>query len=318
MNITPKDLLDAGVHFGHQTKRWNPRFKPYLFDHRQGISVIDLTKTHVCLERACRFLEDIVAEGGEVLLVGTKRQAQEIVREAATSTNMPFCTNRWMGGTLTNFETIKRSIAKYKRYQELEANGELAKMHKKEASAIKREMERMHRNFEGLVGLSQLPAAMLVIDTNYEDIAVAEGNRCNLPVVALVDTNSDPGAVNYPIPGNDDAVKSIRIVLETLIEAIQSGLSQRDSRRIARGQQQLTESARFAAPVQPVVAPAPAEEPPAAVVEPATVEPEAAIAVADDAEVADEEIVEEVKHPVKPPKRPAKAPGKADEEGDAD
>lgn len=254
MNVTPKDLLDAGVHFGHQTKRWNPRFKPFLFDHRQGISVIDLTKTHTCLEKACAFLEETVAEGGDVLLVGTKRQAQEIVRESATSVNMPFCTNRWMGGTLTNFETIKRSIAKYKRYLEMEASGELAKMHKKEASAIKREMARMHRNFEGLVNVTKLPTVMLVIDTNYEDIAVAEGTRCGMPVVALVDTNSNPGAVTYPVPGNDDAVKSIRIVLETLVEAIQSGLAQRDSRRIARGQAQIAETARFIAPAAPVAA----------------------------------------------------------------
>jgi small subunit ribosomal protein S2 len=280
MNVTPKDLLDAGVHFGHQTKRWNPRFKKFLFDHRQGISVIDLTKTHTCLERACEFLENTVAEGGEVLLIGTKRQAQEIVREAAASTNMPFCTNRWMGGTLTNFETIKRSIAKYKRYQEMETSGELAKMHKKEASAIKREMERMHRNFEGLVNVTQLPAAMLVIDTNYEDIAVAEGERCNIPVVAIVDTNSDPGKVAYPIPGNDDAVKSIRIIIETLLEAIQSGLAQRDTRRIARGQQQIAEGARFAAPVAPFTPAAAAEAaPPAA--EPAPVAEEPAPAEAE-------------------------------------
>jgi small subunit ribosomal protein S2 len=281
MNITPKDLLDAGVHFGHQTKRWNPRFKPFIFDHRQGISIIDLTKTHTCLERACQFLENTVAEGGDVLLIGTKRQAQEIVREAAASTNMPFCTNRWMGGTLTNFETIKRSIAKFKRYQEMETSGELAKMHKKEASAIKREMVRMHRNFEGLASLGQLPTAMLVIDTNYEDIAVAEGKRCNLPVVALVDTNSDPGVVTYPIPGNDDAVKSIRIILDALVEAIQSGLAQRDSRRISRGQQQLAETNRAPAPSAPTAAPAAA---PAAT--PAAIEAEVEAAVGTEEEIA--------------------------------
>ncbi|MGH8020734.1 MAG: 30S ribosomal protein S2 [Opitutaceae bacterium] len=256
MNITPKDLLDAGVHFGHQTKRWNPRFKGFLFDHRQGISIIDLTKTHACLERASKFLEDLIAEGSDVLLVGTKRQAQEIVREAASSTGMPFCVNRWMGGTLTNFETIKRSIAKYKRYQEMEASGELAKMHKKEAAAIKREMERMHRNFEGISSLDKLPAAMLVVDVNYEDIAVAEGRRVGMKVVALIDTNSDPSLADYPVPGNDDAVKSIRIVLDTLVEAIQSGLSQRDSRRISRGQQQLADARN----VVPFSAGTPAEE----------------------------------------------------------
>lgn len=242
MNITPKDLLDAGVHFGHQTKRWNPRFKNYLFDHRQGISVIDLIKTHACLEKACQFLENTVAEGGDILFVGTKRQAQELVREAAAATSMPFCVNRWMGGTLTNFETIKKSLAKYKRYQEMETSGELAKTHKKEASAIKREMERMHRNFEGIGNLTQIPTAMVVVDINYEDIAVAEGRRCGMKVVGLVDTNSDPALVDYPIPGNDDAVKSVRIIVETLVEAIQSGLAQRDSRRITRGQQQINES----------------------------------------------------------------------------
>jgi small subunit ribosomal protein S2 len=253
MNVTPKDLLDAGVHFGHQTKRWNPRFKEFLFDHRQGISIIDLGKTHKSLEKVCAFVENYVADGKDILFVGTKRQAQEIVREAATSVNMPYCANRWMGGTLTNFETIKRSIAKFKRYQDLETSGELAKMHKKEAAAIKREMSRMLRNFEGLAGRTQLPGAMFVIDVNHEEIAVAEGSRLNMPVIGLVDTNSDPSLVTYPIPGNDDAVKSIRIILETVVEAIQAGLSQRDSRRISQGKQQLADVVPVAAPVQPMI-----------------------------------------------------------------
>ena len=128
MNITVKDLLDAGVHFGHQTKRWNPRSKPYIFDHRQGVSIIDLGQTHVALQQACDFVENLVAEGGVVLFVGTKRQAQEIVREAATATGMPYCVNRWLGGTLTNFGTIKRSIAKFKNYQQMETSGEMAKL----------------------------------------------------------------------------------------------------------------------------------------------------------------------------------------------
>lgn len=288
MNITPKDLLDAGVHFGHQTKRWNPRFKDYLFDHRQGISIIDLTKTHERLEKTCQFVENLVADGGDVLFVGTKRQAQEIVREAATSTNMPFCANRWMGGTLTNFETIKRSIAKYKRYMEMEASGELAKMHKKEASAIKREMGRMLRNFEGLVGLNGLPAAMIVVDVNYEDIAVAEGRRVNMAVIGLVDTNSDPGTVDHPIPGNDDAVKSIRIILETLVESIQAGLSQRDSRRISRGQQQVMEAQPIAAPVQPIIPAAAPVEPAAPTDEPTTETPPTEAPTDDEVAVADD------------------------------
>ena len=237
MNVTLKDLLDAGVHFGHQTKRWNPRSKGFVFDHRQGISIIDLTITHEALEKACKFVENKVAEGGNVLLVGTKRQAQEIIREAAAMTNMPFCANRWMGGTLTNFQTIKRSIAKYKRYQEMETSGAMSKLPKKEESAIKREMARMNRNFEGLVDMPDMPSIMFVVDVNYEDIAVAEANRIKVPVVAIVDTNSDPTPVDYPIPGNDDAVKSIRIVVECLIEAIQAGLSQRESRRVSAGMQ---------------------------------------------------------------------------------
>ena len=237
MDVTLKDLLDAGVHFGHQTKRWNPRSKGFVFDHRQGISIIDLTITYERLEEALKFVEETVADGGNVLLVGTKRQAQEIIREAAAITNMPFCANRWMGGTLTNFQTIKRSIAKYKRYQEMESSGEMAKLPKKEESAIKREMARMNRNFEGLVDMPDMPSVMFVVDVNFEDIAVAEAERVKVPVVAIVDTNSDPSLVKYPIPGNDDAVKSIRIVVDTLVEAIQSGLSQREAKRVGAGMQ---------------------------------------------------------------------------------
>ena len=239
MNVTPKDLLDAGVHFGHQTKRWNPRSKPYVFDHRQGITIIDLGKTHENLTKAYNFIEDTVANGGNVLFVGTKRQAQEIVREAATTTNMPYCVDRWLGGTLTNFATVKKSIAKFKKYQQQETSGELAKLSSKEESAIKREMVRMQRNFSGIVEMGELPSAMFVVDANHEDIAVAEASRCKIPCAGLVDTNSDPTKLSHPIPGNDDAVKSIRIIVETIIAAVQSGLSQRESRRTSRGQADL-------------------------------------------------------------------------------
>lgn len=235
MNVTPKDLLDAGVHFGHQTKRWNPRSKPFVFDHRQGISIIDLGKTHVALEKACAFIEDTVANGGNILFVGTKRQAKDIVREAATSTNMPFCVDRWLGGTLTNYETVKRSIAKYKKYQQQELSGEMAKLASKEVAAIKREMVRMQKNFSGIVDMPGLPTAMFVVDVNHEKIAVAEAARAGIPCAGICDTNSDPSTLSHPIPGNDDAVKSIRIIVETVVAAIQSGLSQRDSRRAARG-----------------------------------------------------------------------------------
>jgi small subunit ribosomal protein S2 len=237
--ITPKDLLDAGVHFGHQTKRWNPRSKPYVFDHRQGITIIDLGKTHEQLAKASAFLEDTVAAGGQVLFVGTKKQAREIIREAANTTGMPFCVDRWLGGTLTNFATVKKSIAKFKKYQAMETNGELAKLAAKEQAAIRREMVRMTKNFSGILEMPNLPAAMFIVDASHEAIAVAEAQRSNIPCVGLVDTNSDPTKLSHPIPGNDDAVKSIRIIVEAVIGAIQAGLAARESRRAARGQSDL-------------------------------------------------------------------------------
>ncbi|RXK55093.1 30S ribosomal protein S2 [Oleiharenicola lentus] len=238
MNVTPKDLLDAGVHLGHQTKRWNPRSKPYVFDHRQGITIIDLEKTHAQLAKACAFIENLVAHGDDVLLVGTKRQAQELIREAAAATGMPYVTTRWMGGTLTNFETIKKSLAKFKKYQTMDANGDLAKLPSKEESAIRREMARMTRNFDGIAGISGLPRAMFVIDVSYEEIAVREAARVGIPSIGLVDTNSDPTLLTYPIPGNDDATKSVRIIVETIVAAIQAGLAHRESRRATPAENQ--------------------------------------------------------------------------------
>lgn len=236
MNVpSPKDLLDAGVHFGHQTKRWNPRSKPFVFDHRQGISIIDLGKTHAALTKACQFIEDTVGNGGNILFVGTKRQAKEIIREAASLTGMPVCVDRWLGGTLTNHETVKKSIAKFKKYQAMETAGELAKFSSKEEAAIKREMVRMQRNFSGIADMAGLPNAMFVVDVNHEKIAVAEAARCGIPCVGLCDTNSDPTSLSHPIPGNDDAVKSVRIIVDAIVAAVQSGLAQRDTRRAARG-----------------------------------------------------------------------------------
>jgi small subunit ribosomal protein S2 len=243
MNVTPKDLLDAGVHLGHQTKRWNPRSKPYVFGHRQGITIIDLEKTHQALEKACAFLENLVAAGDDVLLVGTKRQAQELIKEAASATGMPYVTTRWMGGTLTNFETIKKTLAKFKKYQAQDQNGELAKLSSKEESAIRREMARMTRNFEGIASLTGLPAAMFVIDAGYEEIAVLEAKRLGIPCVGLVDTNSDPTQLSHPIPGNDDATKAIRIVVDAIVAAIQAGLSHRETRREQRAEKAAADAA---------------------------------------------------------------------------
>ena len=227
MNITVKDLLDAGVHFGHQLRRWNPKSKPYVYANRHGISIIDLEKTYDLLEKACTAIEDVVASGKSILLVGTKRQAQEPVREMAAATNTSFCVNRWMGGTLTNFQTVSTSLAKYKKYLRMEEDGSLDALPGKEGAAIKRQMSRMHRNFEGMLDLKSLPGALFIIDTNNELIAVTEANRLGIPVIALVDSNSDPTLVDHPIPGNDDSTKSIRIVIDVISEAIQSGFARR-------------------------------------------------------------------------------------------
>jgi small subunit ribosomal protein S2 len=234
MNTTPKDLLDAGVHFGHQLRRWNPKSKPYVYDNRNGISIIDLEKTHMLLEKAYSKIEEVISSGKDVLFIGTKKQAQEIMREAATSCQMPFCVNRWMGGGLTNFATIKSSLAKYRKFLKMDQDGELEKLPGKEEAAIRRQMSRMNRNFEGMLEVNDLPAAVFVVDTKNEEIAVAEANRLGIPVIGLVDTNSDPTFLDYPIPGNDDAVKSIRIIVETILEAAQSGLSQREAKRVQK------------------------------------------------------------------------------------
>ena len=186
--------------------------------------------------------------------MGTKRQAKDIVREAAAAVAMPFCVDRWLGGTLTNYETVKRSVAKFKKYQQMEASGELSKLPRKEESAIKREMGRMQRNFNGIVEMGGLPSALFVVDVGHEKIAVAEAARCGIPCIALVDTNSDPSLVTYPIPGNDDAVKSVRIIVETIVASIQSGLSQRDARRAQRGADAKAAAQAAAEPPAPAVA----------------------------------------------------------------
>lgn len=232
MNVTINDLFEAGVHLGHQKRRWNSKSKNFIYDHRGGISIIDLEKTHKLLGEACAFLETLASKGQKVLFVATKKQAQEVVREIATSLEMPFCVNRWLGGCLTNFETVRRSLNKYRRFLAMEADGTLATMLKKEASVIRHQMVRMHRGFEGMLDVNELPDALFVVDVNYEDIAVAEAHRLNIPVVAMVDTNSDPSMVTHVIPSNDDSVKSIRLILDTIAEAIRAGQSAYESKQL--------------------------------------------------------------------------------------
>ena len=220
--ITMKQLLEAGVHFGHQTKRWNPKMKPYIFGARNGIYIIDLQKTVNLARNAFRFVSDAVARGGSVLFVGTKKQAQDAVQEEASRSGMYHVTNRWLGGTLTNFKTIKTGIERLKAIEKMAADGTYDRLPKKEIAQLEREREKLQKNLGGIKEMSRLPAALFVIDTKKEHIAVHEANRLGIPVVAVVDTNCDPEGIDYVIPGNDDAIRSIRLftgkVAESCIE----------------------------------------------------------------------------------------------------
>jgi small subunit ribosomal protein S2 len=220
ISIGIKELLDSGVHFGHQTKRWNPKMKPFIFDARNGIHIIDLSKTLSQLENACNFLASVVSKGGKVLFVGTKKQAQQAVKETAKDSGQFYVTERWLGGTLTNFATIKRSIARLKQIEKMEADGTINNYVKQEQSVIRREASRLLKFFDGIRGMDKYPGAMFVVDIKREHNAVAEALRLRIPVVAIVDTNCDPDLVTYPVPGNDDAIRSVRMILATVGQAI--------------------------------------------------------------------------------------------------
>jgi small subunit ribosomal protein S2 len=220
ISIGIKELLDSGVHFGHQTKRWNPKMKPFIFDARNGIHIIDLSKTLTQLEAASDFLAATVARGERVLFVGTKKQAQQAVKETAKECGQFYVTERWLGGTLTNFQTIKRSIARLKQIEKMEADGTINNYVKQEQSVLRREAARLVKYFDGIRGMEKFPGAMFVVDIKREHNAIAEARRLKIPVVAIVDTNCDPDLVEYPVAGNDDAIRSVRVVLSTIAQTI--------------------------------------------------------------------------------------------------
>jgi small subunit ribosomal protein S2 len=220
ISIGVKELLEAGVHFGHQTKRWNPKMKPFIFDARNGIHIIDLSKSLTQLEAACDFLTTTVSKGGRVLFVGTKKQAQQAVKDTAKECGQFYVTERWLGGTLTNFQTIKRSIARLKAIEKMEADGSINDYVKQEQSMIRREAARLVKYFDGIRAMDKYPACMFVVDIKREHNAVAEAIRLKIPVVAIVDTNCDPDLVNYPIAGNDDAIRSVRMILQTICATV--------------------------------------------------------------------------------------------------
>ena len=238
--ISMKQLLEAGVHFGHQTRRWNPKMAEYIFAERNGIYIMDLQKTAKKVEEAYSFVRDIAADGGEVLFVGTKKQAQESIKEEAERVGMYYVNARWLGGMLTNFETIKKRIERLKQIKKMEEDGVFELLPKKEVQNLKNEVEKLEKYLGGIKEMKQIPACMFVVDPKKEKIAIAEAHKLNIPVVAIVDTNCDPDEVDYPIPGNDDAIRAVKLIASTITNAILEG-KQGESFAVAEEEEEVQE-----------------------------------------------------------------------------
>jgi small subunit ribosomal protein S2 len=221
--VTMKQLLEAGVHFGHQTRRWNPKMKRFIHGERNGIYIVDLQQTLERVEVAYNFIRDLVANGGTILFIGTKKQAQDAVRSYSEKCGMPYINERWLGGMLTNYQTMLKRVGKMKEYQRMRDSGEFAMMPKKEALMIGRELEKLERNLSGIRNMEKLPDAVFVIDTKKEAIGVTEANKLGIPVVAIVDTNCDPDVIQYVIPGNDDAIRAGNLMCRIVADAVEEG-----------------------------------------------------------------------------------------------
>ncbi|MDD3877867.1 MAG: 30S ribosomal protein S2 [Bacteroidales bacterium] len=227
MTITYNDLLEAGVHFGHLRRKWNPNMAPYIFMERNGIHIIDLNKTLVKAAEARNAIKQIAKSGKKILFVATKKQAKDVVSELAGRVNMPFMTERWPGGMLTNFATIRKAVKKISNIEKMEGDGTLATMAKRERLQVLREKHKLEKDFGSIVDLNRLPAAVFIVDIHFEHIAVAEAKKLNIPTFAIVDTNSNPNEVDFPIPANDDASKSISVIIGEMVSAIEEGLNER-------------------------------------------------------------------------------------------
>ena len=223
VEITIKELLEAGIHFGHKTKRWNPKMKDFIFGERNGIYIIDLQKTLREARRALRFVAEVARDGGAVMFVGTKRQARDVIKEAAESCEMPYVNARWLGGTLTNMQTVRKSLKKLGELEKMEEVGHIDGLSKKEAARVRRVKAKLERNLSGIRNLEELPAAIFIVDTKKERIALTEARRLNIPILGMVDTNGDPHEIDYPIPSNDDAIKSIRLIAAKVAESVNEG-----------------------------------------------------------------------------------------------
>ena len=224
---TYKELLDAGVHFGHLKKKWNPKMSPYIFMERKGIHIIDLNRTLDALDRAANAMRQMAKSGKKIMFVATKKQARDIVSEAARSVGMPFIADRWLGGMMTNFATIRRSVKKMQTIDRMLADGTLTSVTKKERLTLTRERDKLDKVLGGIANLNRLPAAIFVVDISHEHIAIAEAHKLGIRTFGIVDTNSDPNQVDYAIPGNDDASKSVKIITDYMVEAIRQGLEER-------------------------------------------------------------------------------------------
>lgn len=238
LSIGVKELLESGVHFGHQTKRWNPKMKPFIFDARNGIHIIDLSKTLTQLEAACDFLATTVRKGGKILFVGTKKQAQQCVKETAKECGQFYVTERWLGGTMTNFNTVKTSIKRMKEIEKMNADGSINNYVKQEQAMIHREEARLHKYFDGIANMDKHPAALFVVDIKREHNAVAEARKLKIPIVALVDTNCDPDLVDFPVASNDDAIRSVRMIMATVGQVITQAQAEFESKRARKADAQ--------------------------------------------------------------------------------
>ena len=221
--VAMKQLLEAGVHFGHQTKRWDPKMAEYIYQARNGIHIIDLQKTSKKIDEAYAFMKEVAEEGKDILFVGTKKQAQECVKEAAEKSGMFYIDQRWLGGMLTNFKTIRNRVERLKKLEAMEADGTFDVLPKKEVAKLKNEMEKLEKNLGGIKEMTKLPGAMFVVDPKNERIAVLEARKLNIPIVGLIDTNCNPEDVDYPIPGNDDAIRAVKLITDVMANAIIEG-----------------------------------------------------------------------------------------------
>lgn len=223
-----KELLEAGVHFGHQTSKWHPKMEKYIYAGKNGIHIIDLQQTIELLEKACEFAKEVVLSGKDILFVGTKKQAQEVIREAAERCGMPYVVERWMGGTLTNFSVIMSGVRRLEQLEKMEAEGQFETLPKREAKILRKKLEKYRKNLSGIRNMKELPGAVFLVDIRKEETPLREAKRLDIPVIALVDTNCDPTLVDYPIPGNDDAIRSIKLIADKLANAISEAKELRD------------------------------------------------------------------------------------------